>query len=259
MKPAVLSFILLSVISLSAFGQNDTLPKFAAVAKDKKITISWINRYPNAQQISIQRSKDSLKNFLTILSLPDPSLKKFSFVDDKAPNDSLYYRVFVLIGGINYFFTPSKRPFRDTTKPVVIVKTIDNKLPGNKTKPETVKDDSPTPDHLGNNGEKNEKNNKEGKEEDAPPPPVKKWAPSVYVFTSDDGNVSIVLPGYRTKKYHIKFFEENDTPIFELHEVKESPLLLDKVNFLHSGWFKFELYENGKLLEKSKFLITRDN
>lgn len=254
MKPIVTSFILLLIFSLSAFGQNDTLPKFSLVAKDKKITIAWINRYPNAQQISIQRSKDSLKNFLTIHSLPDPSLKKFSFVDDKAPNDSLYYRVFVLIGGINYFFTPAKRPFIDTTKPVV---TVNNK--DGKKKPDVKKDNSPTPDHAGNSGEKNEKNNKEGKDGDAPPVPVKKWAPSIYVFTANDGNVSIILPEYRTKKYHIKFFEENDTPIFELHEVKESPLLLDKVNFLHSGWFKFELYENGKLLEKSKFLITRDN
>ncbi|MBI1783372.1 MAG: hypothetical protein HYR66_18710 [Sphingobacteriales bacterium] len=256
MKPIVTSFILLLVFSFSAFGQTDTLPKFSLVAKDRKITINWINRYPNAQQISIQRSKDSLKNFLTIHSLPDPSLKKYTFIDDKAPNDSLYYRVFVLIGGVNYFFTPAKRPFIDTTKPVVIIKPADNK--DGKKKTDVTKDNSPTPDHAGNGGEKNEKNDKEGKDEDVPPP-VKKWAPSIYVFTSDDGNVSIVLPEYKTKKYHIKFFEENDTPIFELHEVKESPLLLDKVNFLHSGWFKFELYQNGKLLEKSKFLITRDN
>ena len=251
MKPVVLFFILLTLISFSAAAQNDTLPKFSLVAKDGRITVSWINRYPAAQQISIQRSKDSLKNFLTIHSLPDPSSKKYSFVDERAPHDSLYYRVFVLIGGINYFFTPAKRPFRDTTKPAALMKTIDIKLPDIKKKEEAK------------NGEqkenKTDKADKETKQEEAPPPKKPVWLPSVYVFTADDGNVSIVLPEFKAKKYHIRFFEENDTPIFQLQEVKESPLLLDKVNFLHSGWFKFELYENGKLIEKNKFLITRDN
>jgi hypothetical protein len=248
MKPIVASFILVMLISFSSLAQNDTLPKFNAISKEGKVTISWTNRYPNAQQISIQRSKDSSKNFFTIFSLPDPSLKKFSFTDEKAPHDSLYYRVFVLIGGINYFFSPAKRPFRDTTKPVTIIKSIDLKLIDIKKKEEARKEEA-----------SKEKNGKEVKEETPPPPKKYVWMPSVYVFTADDGNVSIILPDYKTKKYNIKFFEENDTPIFELHEVKESPLLLDKVNFLHSGWFKFELYENGKLLEKNKFLVTRDN
>lgn len=253
MKSPVLSFILLTLIALTAAAQNDTLPRFSLIAKEGKITVSWINRYPAAQQISIQRSKDSLKNFLTIHSLPDPSLKKYSFTDERAPHDSLYYRVFVLIGGINYFFTPAKRPFRDTTKPAALMKAIDIKLLDIKKKEEAK------------NGEqkdnKTDKSDKETKQEDAPPPPPKKpvWVPSVYVFTADDGNISVVLPEFKVKKYNIKFFDENDVPILELHDVKQSPLLLDKVNFLRSGWFKFELYENGKLMEKNKFLITRDN
>ncbi|MBI2730761.1 MAG: hypothetical protein HYX40_08430 [Sphingobacteriales bacterium] len=251
MKPVVLSFILICFITLTSKGQNDTLPKFSAIAKDGKITISWINRFTNAHQITIQRSKDSLKNFFTIFSLPDPTVTKFSFKDEKAPNDSLYYRIFILIGGTNYFFSTSKKPFRDTTKPVPVVKKTDAKNDGNKKKEEALK--------IETNDNSNDKKEKEVKEEPPSPPKKYVWEPSVYIFTADDGNVSIVIPGYKTKKYHIKFFEENDTPIFELHEVKESPLLLDKVNFLHSGWFKFELYENGVLLEKNKFLITRDN
>jgi hypothetical protein len=246
MKPIVVSFILLMLISFGSFAQNDTLPKFNAISKDGKVTINWINRYPNAQQISIQRSKDSSKNFFTIFSLPDPSLKKFSFADEKAPHDSLYYRVFVLIGGINYFFSPAKRPFRDTTKPVTVIKSIDLKLIDLKKKEEAAK-------------EKTDKETKEPKEEAPPPPKKYVWVPSVYVFTADDGNVSIILPQFKTKKYQVKFFNENETPLFDLNEVKDSPLLLDKLNFMHSGWFRFELYENGRLIEKNKFLITRDN
>lgn len=245
MKYLVLSFILSIITITCVIAQNDTLPKFTLKKKEGKVSLNWINRYPNAHQVTIQRSKDSLKNFITIFSLPDPSVHKFTYNDEKAPNDSMFYRVFILIEGTNYFFSGSKRPFKDTTKEVIVQKTINIKgfeiKKQEEAKAEGEKKDDPQ--------EKPEK------------PVVKKyvWIPSVYVFTADDGNVSIVLPDYKIKKYNIRFFEENDTPLFELHQVKESPVLMDKVNFLHSGWFKFELYENGQLLEKNKFLITRDN
>ena len=40
--------------------------------------------------------------------------------------------------------------------------------------------------------------------------------------------------------------------------VKESYITLDKANFLHAGWFWFELYEEGKLKEKHRFYIPKD-
>jgi hypothetical protein len=66
------------------------------------------------------------------------------------------------------------------------------------------------------------------------------------------------LPDAGLYKYSLKFFEENSSPVFEVKQVKDSVLILDKTNFLHSGWFKFELYENGVLKEKNKFLIPKD-
>jgi hypothetical protein len=35
-------------------------------------------------------------------------------------------------------------------------------------------------------------------------------------------------------------------------------LLLDKANFMQAGWYLFEIYEDGKLLEKNKLFINRD-
>jgi hypothetical protein len=58
--------------------------------------------------------------------------------------------------------------------------------------------------------------------------------------------------------YAIKFFDEQGVPQFDIGEVKESSLLIDKVNFLRSGWYKFELYEDGKLKEKHKFFVPKD-
>ena len=47
--------------------------------------------------------------------------------------------------------------------------------------------------------------------------------------------------------------------IFELTKITEDYLIIEKMNFLRSGWFKFEIYENDILLEKNKFNIPKDD
>ena len=56
----------------------------------------------------------------------------------------------------------------------------------------------------------------------------------------------------------VKFYDENDQFLFELTKLKEEYLVVEKVNFVHAGWFHFEIFENGKSLEKNKFFIGKD-
>ena len=84
------------------------------------------------------------------------------------------------------------------------------------------------------------------------------YRPSQYVYTERDGNITISLADAAKKQYSIKFFEENETELFEIKHVKDAFLTLDKANFLHAGWFLFELYEEGKLKEKHRFYIPKD-
>lgn len=88
-------------------------------------------------------------------------------------------------------------------------------------------------------------------------PPVV-YKPSRFVYTEKDGNIAINLPEAGAKKYAVKFFDEEENPLFEIKEVKESAVTLDKANFLRAGWFRFELYEDGKLKEKHKFFIPKE-
>jgi hypothetical protein len=88
--------------------------------------------------------------------------------------------------------------------------------------------------------------------------PKEVYKPSRFVYTAKDGNVAIALPDAKNKHYAVKFFDEDATPLFEIKQVKETTVLLDKVNFMHSGWFRFELYEDGKLKEKHKLFIPKD-
>lgn len=84
------------------------------------------------------------------------------------------------------------------------------------------------------------------------------WRPSAYVFTNLKGNVSIQIPLVKQHRYRIVFFDETGLEIFQIKLVKEQDLILDKTNFMHSGWFTFELYENDKLKEKDKFFLAKD-
>jgi hypothetical protein len=81
---------------------------------------------------------------------------------------------------------------------------------------------------------------------------------SPYVFTAKDGNISIALPDYKTKKYFVTFFESDSISVLEVKDIRDPILIIDKTNFGHAGWFRFELYEDGKLKEKNKLLIPRE-
>lgn len=88
------------------------------------------------------------------------------------------------------------------------------------------------------------------------PKPV--FKASQYVYSDNAGNVVIQLPDARTRSYSVKFFEDDNTFLFEVKQIKEPYLVVDKTNFLHSGWFKFELHEDGKEKEQHKFFIPKD-
>ena len=83
------------------------------------------------------------------------------------------------------------------------------------------------------------------------------FVPSFYVYANKDGNVFINLPDADKKSYSIKFFEEDQTFLFEIRNIKETGLSLDKANFHHAGWFRFELYENEKLVERHRFYLSK--
>lgn len=218
----------LVVLCSKGFAQ-DTLPKFAVRnVGNNRVIVGWVNNYPVIKQISIQRSFDSLKNYKTILSVTDPTAVQNGFADTKAPNDHMFYRLFINLDKGEFFFTEAKKPSVEpdkttTTEPVI----------------EKIKDTMATTVKR---------------------PVIKKpdFVPSFYVYTKSDGYVFINLPDADRKKYHIKFYEEDNNFLFELKNIKESALTLDKTNFIHSGWFRFELYDDDKLVEKNKFYLPKE-
>jgi hypothetical protein len=224
-------FVWLVLIASVSYGQ-DTLPNFSLKNIGKnRIIVGWVNTYGLVKQISVQRSHDSLKNFTTILSVPDPNARENGFADTKAPNDHMFYRLFVVLDKGQFFFSTPRKPVMDTTRVITKSKVIDAVKVRDTSAQSTIK----------------------------PVVPKKpEFVPSFYVYTNRDGYVFINLPDADRKKYHIRFYEDDGSFLFEIKAIKEAALTLDKTNFLHAGWFRFELYNEDDLVEKNKFYLAKE-
>jgi hypothetical protein len=302
--------LLFSLLFTAISRAQDTLPRFSASARGTgKILISWHNRYPVVSQISIQRSSDSLKNFTTLLTVPDPTLPENGATDTRAPHPNFYYRLFIVLANGNYLFTPSHRPRSNTGNPVATVANNDDKAVKETADPKmenarvlfvdpTMDRAKPlvkVPSSLHGSFPAIEVNSivfirkgdsllgqiaggRLGAFRDSllnhtrdtlvfidgdtllikPFVPKEVYKVSSYVFTGKYGNIYLSLPEAARKHYAVKFFDENSKPLFELSEIKDPSLMIDKTNFRHSGWFRFELYEGGQLKEKNKLFIPKD-
>lgn len=225
------------VCMFSVLAAQDTLPNFSVKnVGNNRIVIGWVNNFSTIRQISIQRSFDSTKNFKTILTVAEPTLPENGYVDTKANHDRMFYRLYIMFEKGAYVFSESKRPVPDTATKRESAKTP---LPG-MTTPVIISDSVVLGPVNANNR-----------------PKADVYVPSKRIYTFRDGYVRIVLPE-TPKKYDIKFFTSKDELLFELNDVKEKSFKIDKTNFYSAGWYKFELYEDGELLEKNKFFIPKE-
>ena len=275
-KGSALIFFLI-LFSISAFGQ-DSLPNITVKNRSGKVILSWANPFSDIVLINIQRSPDSLKGFKTILAVADPKAVTNGFLDSKAPNTTQYYRLYVQQEGGKYFFTPSYKPYLDTARPKPktspVAKAVKSSpAPVSETPVEPIKPAESTEmekEETGSN-KKIEKNSVARKklsntkpvgvgEVEADAPEAQEFkAPSVHVYTTPQGNVVMALPPEKTNLYTLKFYKEDGTHLFTMNKVKDHQLTLDKTNFIRSGWFRFELYENNVMKEKNRFFIPKEN
>ncbi|MET0636231.1 MAG: hypothetical protein ABWZ25_09410 [Chitinophagaceae bacterium] len=252
MKRLFLSFILF-ILSLPYLRAQDTLPKFnLRNVGNNRIVIGWTNQFDSIRQISIQRSFDSLKNFRTILTVPDPTTPQNGYVDTKASTDHMFYRLYIQLDKGVYLFSESKRPVRDTVSASITrsqpgftdVNNPNFAKPGNnRFSPNTIGGDSITGPQISPSGNR---------------PKAEYFIPSKLVYTYPDGYVKISLPDKPDKKYRIKFFTSGDKFLFEIKEPKTREFKIDKTNFYRSGWFRFEVYEGDELLEKHRFFLPKE-
>jgi hypothetical protein len=253
---------------------QDSLPAFSVVNKgNNRVVISWNNNYKQLKQISIQRSADSLANFKSLITVPDPNNKQNGYMDAKAPTDKMFYRLYIHVDGANFIVTKSKRPANDSIRTALLSDSAGKKITDSnylkivqKIITQNLPDSALTSEELVilrryRNSKLDLLPDSLSRKIDAVVKSKNKPdvnVPMYRIVANKEGLVRISLVDFNNKKYSIKFYEDDDTFLFELKDIKESSLMLEKSNFYHSGWFKSELYENEKLLEKNRFFIPKD-
>ncbi len=253
---------LISFASVPVFAQN-SLPEITVKNLNGRIIVSWLNDYKQPiTNIFIQRSYDSLKHFSTIGSVLNPLNKENGYPDINPPYNKMYYRVSISFEGGAYIIGPSTRPVKEIPEPVVVDEPDD-------------KDSNAVSIYVPPPPRTTPKNNPS----QPVPVPVTHYPwqlnqsidssviipkkdeityPSNRIYTGKHNNVVIYLPGAVQKKYNVKFYDEEDKFLFELNRIAEDFLIIEKVNFIHAGWFHFEIFDNGKLIEKNRFYIPKD-
>jgi len=71
-----------------------------------------------------------------------------------------------------------------------------------------------------------------------------------------NGNVVIVVPSGSAGHYKVRFFDGTNALLFEIREIGDSPLIVEKYNFVHAGVFRYELYRDNRLIERRRFRIN---
>lgn len=226
MRKAKFTVLLLMFFSGKHLYAQDTLPHINVINYNGRIVVSWVSNYSNPiNDINIQRSFDSLKNYTTIGSVLNPQNKDNGYADVKPPYNKMYYRVFISFQGGKYLFSEIKRPVKDISmlaEQPSASKVIDSVLAVQET------------------------------------PKPKGWVSSRMIYTGRDNNIIINLPQALTKKYTLKIFDEQMNPVFSISKITDVYLIVERANFVHSGWFYFELLDNGALVEKNKFFVAKD-
>ncbi len=79
---------------------------------------------------------------------------------------------------------------------------------------------------------------------------------SGYVRRDRDGSLVITVPKNAMGKYKVRFFDEGKTLLFEIRQIMDPMLIVEKYNFQHAGVFTYELYRDNVLIERSRFVIA---
>lgn len=243
--------------------------------------MSWVNPYDNLVQLAVQRSHDSLKRFSSVFSATSPELPLNGFSDKITPGVKVYYRIFYVMRGGTYYFTASMQPGGSITSAEVYDsrrdKISDELLEELKDVSKDTADDVPVflstrdgvyslmpPEFKVFRDSILTRTNDTLVQVAPDTVELRPYSPafvqrtSQYVYTDHDGFIVIRLPNAANARYDLFFLEEDDTPVLELKNIRETQLTLDKTNFYHGGWYKFELRENGRVKERNKILLPVD-
>lgn len=267
------------MLASNLFAQH-SLPSVSITSSNRRVVVSWLNDYHKPiETILIQRSFDSLKNFRSIGSVLNPLNLENGYLDQQPPYDRMYYRVFIQFPNGEYVIGPSSRFIASSESIEPINIRSDSALEtsllpdllyvGQKGQlflsyyqkpfdtPANEPDSSNAIDKI-SDGKESQLLSPDAKPIPETKPTLRTAYPSRCVYTNNNQTIILDFRQTQLQEIRVRFLDEQGYPVLELNELPESLLYLERYNFRKSGWYSFEIYEQGKLVEKSKIYVARD-
>jgi hypothetical protein len=79
--------------------------------------------------------------------------------------------------------------------------------------------------------------------------------PNSGIVRQKNGDIVIAPPVNALGRYRIRFFDDKDSLLFEIRQIQDPLLIIEKYNFGHAGKFRYALYRDNGLIEKASFWI----
>ena len=223
-------FFLLIALPTFLLAQVPDLPSMKLVTESAQNKLSWNCQYEGVKSIAIQRSSDSVKNFVTIGIINNPKKGIHSYTDERPMIGKNNYRLYILFSGDVEWFSNNYIMSLDSA---TIAKSHQGVIPSGYT-----------------NANTNYENGNAGIATDF------YYTPSSQIYTNPyTGHISINLKDALSKKYSIKFFDPKKNEVLRVSRVTKPTLILDRNNFNSPGTYNFQLFEGSVVVETGYITI----
>jgi len=229
--------LLLLLFPLSHRAQNlyPELPSMNVLTDKAQNKLSWTNQYDGVRSIAIQRSADSVKNFVTIGILNNPKKGPNSFTDERPMIGRNNYRLFILFSGDVEWYSNLYKVNLDSA---TVAKSLQ----------EAIKTGSTNAIAPGSGSTST--GNTQAQATDF------YYTPSSQIYTNPyTGHININLKDYQTKKYSIRFFDPKKNEVVRVSRVTKPLLILDRNNFQSAGTYHFQLFDGTTVVETGYITI----
>lgn len=218
--------------------------------------LSWECQYDGIKSIAVQRSSDSIYNYVTLGLVKNLKKGPQAYIDGHPKPGKNWYRLYIVFNSdltwysnrflisvdsmdiINAQVLAPNDSLQKLTanikiEPIKTETTINTPQANTVAVPEIVQAPRITldiPDEATEDG--------------------LAYIKSQYIYTNPfTGHVNIDIPEYTRHHYAVDFMNKDDKKVLEIGRVSEPMIIIDKRNFQKKGIYKFELREDRKVLE----------
>lgn len=211
------------------------LPDMASMMEKGMNVVTWTAQYDGIKSIAVQRSADSIYNYVTIGYVKNLKKGIQGFIDGHPLPGNNWYRLYIVFNSdLTWYSNRVNMPVDSATlaKQTHVLPPNDSlqKLLNSLSLTNAIADPSSISAYT--------------------------YVKSQYVFTNPfTGHINMELPDFKNHQYAIKFFDQKNKQILEVPRVPESPVVIDKRNFQRKGVYKFELYKDKQKMETGYITI----